>query len=68
MDEQIACYIDFSDRENLTTTERKALYTIQKLYKPIERVDFLLEYMADGKLTNDDFEYMTGLPYTYITS
>lgn len=58
-------YIDFSERENLTEDEKKALETIQSLYRPLERVEFLIEYRAMGKITSDEFETMTGLPYTY---
>lgn len=58
-------YIDFSDRENLTNEEKKTLESIQYNYRPIERVDFLIGYCTNGKLTSDEFEKMTGLPYTY---
>lgn len=58
-------YVDFSDRDNLTNDEKVALENIQKIYRPIERVDLLLEYRAQNKITNDDFETMTGLPYIY---
>ena len=58
-------YIDFSDRDNLTSDEKSALERIQQLYKPIERVDFLIDYRANGKITADDFETMTGLPYNF---
>lgn len=61
-------YIDFSDRTLLTKEEKDALMQIQLTYKPMERVDFLLEYRAEGKITNDDFEFMTGLPYSYASS
>ena len=58
-------YIDFSDRDNLTADEKKALENIQALYRPIERVDYLVEYRAMGKITADEFETMTGLPYNF---
>lgn len=58
-------YIDFSDRDNLTSEEKIALENIQKTYRPIERVDLLLEYRIQGKITADEFETMTGLPYNY---
>ena len=61
-------YIDFSDRALLTKEEKDALMQIQLTYKPMERVDFLLDYRAEGKITNDDFEFMTGLPYSYASS
>nr|DAR89218.1 MAG TPA: hypothetical protein [Caudoviricetes sp.] len=61
-------YIDFSDRPLLTKEEKDALMQIQLTYKPMERVDFLLDYRAEGKITNDDFEFMTGLPYSYASS
>ena len=58
-------YIDFSDRDNLSSDEKVALERIQQLYKPIERVEFLIDYRANGKITADDFETMTGLPDTF---
>ena len=58
-------YIDFSDRDNLTNDEKKALENIQMLYRPIERVEYLIEYRITGKITSDEFEKMTGLPYDF---
>ena len=58
-------YIDFSGRDNLTEDEKKALEEIQNTYRPIERVDLLLEYRVLDKITADEFEQMTGLPYNY---
>lgn len=58
-------YIDFSDRENLTNDEKSALNRIQEMFRPIERVDFLIDYKVQGKITADDFEKMTGLPYNF---
>lgn len=58
-------YIDFGDRDSLTNDEKVALENIQALYRPIERVDYLLEYRAQGKITADEFETMTGLPYEF---
>ncbi len=60
-----AYYVDFSNRENLTNDEKQSLEKIQELYRPIERVDFLLDFRALGKITSDDYETMTGLPYSY---
>jgi hypothetical protein len=60
-----AYYIDFSDRDNLTDDEKTALARVQEMYRPIERVDILLEYKVNGKISTDDFETMTGLPYTF---
>lgn len=60
-----AYYIDFSNREGLTDTEKSALESIQQLYRPIERVDLLIEFKINNKITSDDFEIMTGLPYNY---
>ncbi len=58
-------YIDFSERDTLTNEEKIALENIQALYRPIERVDYLLEYRASRKITDDEFETMTGLPYEF---
>lgn len=60
-----AYYIDFSNRDNLSNDEKIALEKIQEMYRPIERVDLLLEYKISGKISTDDFETMTGLPYTF---
>lgn len=58
-------YVDFSERENLTNDEKTALESIQQNYRPIERVDQLINYKIAGKITSDEFEKMTGLPYTF---
>ena len=58
-------YIDFSNHTNLTDAEKTALERIQELYKPIERVEFLIEYRASDKITTDEYEKMTGLPYNF---
>lgn len=58
-------YIDFSNRDNLTSDEKTALERIQQMYRPIERVDLLLEYKVQGKITADEFETMTGIPYNF---
>ncbi len=58
-------YVDFSNRTNLTNEEKTALENIQQTYRPMERVDSLLEYKNAGKITDDDFETMTGVPYNF---
>ena len=58
-------YIDFSDRNNRTNDEKLALEKRQELYRPIERVEFLIDYKVQGKITADEFETMTGLPYNF---
>lgn len=58
-------YIDFSNHSNLTDDEKTSLETIQQMYRPLERVDLLLEYRASGKITDDEYETMTGLPYIF---
>lgn len=58
-------YIDFSDHANLSNEEKVNLEKIQELYRPIERVDYLLEYKIQNKITSDEFETMTGLPYNF---
>ena len=58
-------YVDFSNHENLTNEEKINLDKIQQNYRPIERVDFLIEYKLTGKITADEFEKMTGLPYNF---
>lgn len=58
-------YVDFSNHENLTTDEKNSLERIQQMFRPIERVELLLEYKAQGKITADEYEKMTGLPYNF---
>lgn len=58
-------YIDFSNHDNLTTDEKSALEKIQETLRPIERVDLLLEYKVHGKITADEYEKMTGIPYNF---
>ena len=60
-----AFYIDFNNRSDLTDDEKNALKAIQECYRPIERVDLLLEYLLQGKISSDEFESMTGIPYNY---
>ena len=58
-------YIDFSNRTDLTDVEKASLEAIQTAYRPIERVDLLIEFRIQNKITSDEFEQMTGLPYNY---
>ena len=58
-------YIDFSKNTMLTDEEKTALEKIQELYRPIERVPFLNEYRIEGKISADEYEQMTGIPYSY---
>jgi hypothetical protein len=58
-------YIDFSSRTDLTDSEKTALERIQQTYLPIERATFLQDYRYQGKITDDDYEKMTGIPYRY---
>lgn len=58
-------YVDFSKSTLLTEDEKKALERIQEIYRPVERAEFLVEYRVQGKITDDDYETMTGLPYRY---
>ncbi len=58
-------YIDFSDNILMTDEEKISLERIQKEFRPIERTELLLEYRAEGKITDDQFEKMTGLPYSF---
>lgn len=60
-----AYYVDFSNHDNLTNDEKAALQKIQDMYRPIERVELLLEYKVQGKITADEYEKMTGLPYNF---
>lgn len=58
-------YVDFSDRENLTKAEKERLEYIQQMFRPLERVDYLTEFRMLDKISSDDFEKMTGVPYNF---
>lgn len=58
-------YIDFSESDNLTKEEKDALEAIQQMYRPLERATFLIEYKIMGKITADEYEKMTGVPYDF---
>ena len=58
-------YVDFSNSKLLSDDEKIALQRIQDTYSPVERVELLLEYKVAGKITSDEFETMTGLPYNF---
>lgn len=65
MYDQSKFYVDFSNHPNLTDMEKQSLEDIQKVYRPIERVELLLEFKVNGKITSDEFQIMTGLPYDF---
>ena len=65
LDMSIPNYINITARTDLTPDEIKNLESIQQTHLPIERVDPLLEFKYAGKITNDEFETMTGLPYSF---
>jgi hypothetical protein len=58
-------YIDFSNSELLTDDEKIALERIQEIYRPVERAIFLTEYKIQGKITSDEYEILTGIPYSF---
>ena len=58
-------YIDFSNHDELTNDEKNYLEYVQKTFYPIERVTHLLDFRAMGKITTDEYETMTGLPYQF---
>lgn len=58
-------YVDFSNHENLTNVEKSALENIQSLYRPIERINLLMDYKIAGKITDDEYQTMTGIPYNF---
>ena len=60
-----AFYVDFSERENLTIEEKNLLEDIQRKFRPIERADYLVDFRMQNKITADDFEQMTGIPYNF---
>ena len=58
-------HVDFSNHPNLSDHEKTYLENIQQSYRPMERVDYLMEYRYFGKITSDEFEKMTGMPYIF---
>lgn len=59
-------YIDFSNHNNLTDSEKSELELIQQKYYPIERTEFLMEYYLNGKINDDEYETMTTVQFQYI--
>lgn len=49
----------------MSDDEKATLEQIQREFRPIERTELLLEFRIDGKITDDQFETMTGLPYLF---
>lgn len=58
-------FIDFSSHDNLTDDEKRDLEQIQENFRPMERVEYLIPYRLEGKLTDDEFEQLTGVPYGF---
>lgn len=58
-------YVDFSNHDGLSNAEKSALEQIQQTLRPIERVELLLEYKIQGKISSDEYETMTGVPYNF---
>lgn len=58
-------YVDFTNSTLLSNDEKIALEKIMNDYRPVERVEFLLDYKIAGKITADEFETMTGIPYNF---
>ena len=55
--------IDFSSHTNLTEGEKNELNVIQESYRPMERIDYLLKFKDTDKITDDEWEKLTGLPF-----
>lgn len=55
-------YIDFSNRDNLTDDQKKALEAIQQQFLPIERAAYLSDYLGANLITSDEYTTMTGIP------
>lgn len=58
-------FIDFNEREELDPMDIQALMEIQETYRPVDRVEYLLRFRAEEKITDDDLEKLTGIPYQY---
>ena len=58
-------YVDFSNNTLLSNDDKIALERIMNDYRPVERVEFILEYRIAGKITDDEYETMTGIPYNF---
>ena len=58
-------YIDFSGSTTLSDSDKIALERIQQQYLPIARATFLQDFRYQGKITDDEYEKMTGIPYRY---
>lgn len=60
-----AYYVDFSTRSNLTDADKDELQKIQDSNLPLVRAEYLQDYRITGKIDDDDFEKMTGIPYKF---
>ena len=60
-----AYYVDFSARSNLTDSDKEELHKIQDSNLPLVRAEYLQDYRVTGKIDDDDFEKMTGIPYKF---
>lgn len=58
-------YIDFSDRDNLNQEDKEALKALQESLRPIERIQYLLDFVISGKISIEDWEVLTGIPWNY---
>ena len=58
-------YIDYSKSTTLTDDEKAALEKIQEIYRPVERAELLTEYRVTGKISDDDYSYMTSIPIQF---
>lgn len=55
--------VDFENNEKLTTKDKEELKEIQEKYYPIERTEHLTEFYLDGKITDDEYETLTTVPF-----
>lgn len=58
-------FIDFTQREELEQEDVQRLMEIQETYRPVDRVEYLLRFRAEEKISDDDLEKLTGIPYQY---
>lgn len=55
--------VNFENNEKLTDEDKKELKRIQDQYYPMERTEHLAEFYLEGKITDDEYEILTTVPF-----
>lgn len=55
--------VNFENNSKLTPEDKLELKRIQEQYYPIERTEHLTEFYLEGKITDDEYEILTTVPF-----